>query len=387
MNIGIDARFAVHSRRGIGNYTLNLITQLAKQDHENQYFLYIDDADVDGVLPKQENFRIRHLKAANYIIWEQYTLPLQAGKDRLDLLHCTGNTAPVILDDAIALVVSVMDVMYMKNSDELPKSSSLYQNLGRLYRRFIVPKALRRAAQTITISGFSKADILQHISFLSEDKICVTLLAADQRFTPIEDKLSVKQFLLERFAITGEYILALGALDPRKNTLRILRSFLALKGEKSIREKLVLVGLQRGQETELSLLINNSRYKQDILLIDFVSEEELVALYNGASIFVYPSLYEGFGLPPLEAMSCGTPVVTSNRTSIPEIVGDAAVLIDPLKDVELQEAIANLLDNHSLCNTLKERGLIQSGKFSWELLAKETINIYAAVFEKRILSR
>jgi len=374
MIIGIDARFAVYNRRGIGNYTFKLIQHLAGIDRCNEYILYVDRDDAENVLPKQSNFRIKKLFPLNYLIWEQIALPIQARKDSVNILHCTGNTAPIYLDRKINLVSSIMDVMYLKSYSDLPKSSSLYQRLGRIYRKVIVPKTLSHISRVITISNYSKDDILKHFLALREGEIVVTYLAADERFHVVDKSILAE--IKNKLGISGSYILSLGATDPRKNTELIIKTFIELKNQNKIEEKLVIVGIPDWKNTRFYDIVQESNFENNVIFTDFISEDDLVLLYNGASIFLYPSLYEGFGMPVLEAMSCGVPVITSNITSMPEIAGDAAILINPRDPEELKSSILTVLNDEKLRNELRELGFKQAKKFSWRRMAEETLKVY-----------
>jgi glycosyltransferase involved in cell wall biosynthesis len=375
MVIGIDARFAVRKRRGIGNYSLKLIQNLSEIDSENTYILYVDRDDVDKVLPVKRNFIIKKLLPANFLVWEQVALPLQAYIDKIDILHCLGNTAPIITPSRLKMVSSIMDVMFLKKYSELPQSYTLYQNLGRLYRKFVVPRTVRRLSKAITISSFSKKDIMHHLPLLFDRNLVVTYLAANERFKPCRNETAFKK-LKNQYNIKDNFILTLGATDPRKNTERIIRSFFELKSKHSIPNQLVISGLPLLKQTLFHRLVQASEYKDDVIFLDFVTEDDLVCLYNYAFIFLYPSLYEGFGLPPLEAMSCGVPVITSNSTSIPEIVGDSALLIDPLNDEELKNALMFMLNNDNVRCDYIDRGLNRVKMFSWKKMARETLEIY-----------
>jgi len=379
MKIGIDARFAIHNRRGIGNYTLRLIRHLAEIDIRNEYILYIDRGDVENVLPKQDNFRIKKLRPANYLIWEQVALPMQAKKDGLDILHCTGNTAPLYLDKNIKLILTIPDVMYLKPYSILPRSPSLYQRLGRTYRKIIVPKAIKNVSSVITISNFSKKDIMEHIPLIKEDSISVIYLAADNSFRGVNKNEAITK-LKEKFGINGSYMLAFGGIDPRKNTELIINMFIESKGKEQINEKLVIVGIPNWKQTKFYNVVQKSECRDNIIFTNFVSEEDLVLLYNSASVFLYPSLYEGFGIPPLEAMACGVPVITSNTTSIPEVVGNAALLINPRDGEDIKKALLSLLNDEMLRKDLIKRGLEQVKKFSWGKMAEETLEVYNSVY-------
>ena len=378
MKIGIDTRFAIRNRRGIGNYTLKLIQNLAKIDYKNQYILYIDQDDNDQVLPDQDNFKIKKISQANYLVWEQIILPLHVKKDAVEILHCTGNTAPIFLDKRIRLISTIHDVMFLKEYSELPESASLYQRAGRLYRKTIVPRTVKRLSMALTVSEFSKSDIMKHLTDLDREKITVIYEAANEDFYPI-DKTSALQKVNSKFGVEGNYILTLGALDPRKNTELVIKQYIGLKNANKINERLLIVGIPKGKQNKFHNIVRESNFKEDVIFTDFVSEEDLAFLYNGAMIFLYPSLYEGFGMPPLEAMACGVPVITANMTSIPEIVGDAALLIDPRNGEELKGALIKLLNDEELRNRLTARGLEQAKKFAWLKMAEETLGVYERV--------
>lgn len=382
MRIGIDARFAVHNRRGIGNYTLNLIRYLASIDKTNEYFLYVDGTDREGVLPKQRNFKIIELHPSNYLVWEQVCLPRRISKDSIDVLHSTGNTAPLFIDSKIKLVVTIHDVMYLKDYSLLPQSMSMYQRLGRLYRKNIVPPVVQYASKVITVSNFSKQDILAHFPLLKADNVVVTYEAAAEAFSNLPAKTR-EDSTAKKYGVNGEYIFVLGALDPRKNTKMVIEVFLALKSEGKINSSLVIAGIPKWRTSSFCDIVSHSPYRDSIIFTEYITQSELVSLYQGAKVFLYPSLYEGFGIPPLEAMSCSTPVITSNSTSIPEVVGDAAVLIDPGSAQELREKLLLLLTDESFCLDLIARGCCRAKAFSWEKMAMETSAVYQEIYSSQ----
>jgi glycosyltransferase involved in cell wall biosynthesis len=376
--IGIDTRFALKKRRGIGNYTLNLVQFLAKIDQENQYFLYTDQPDSENILPKTANFEVRILVPTNYLLWEQLVLPRQASKDGVNLLHCTANTSPVFLNKSTKLIVTIHDVMYLKDSALLPNSNVTYQKLGKIYRSAIVSKTIRNATKVITVSNFSKSDILHHFPSLQTSSIITTYEAPDAAFNILDSQYTSK-IIKNSFNLAGKYLLTLGGTDPRKNTKLVIRAFSKLKQTKNISEKLVIVGIPNWKQSEFYDLVCLLQCENDVIFTDYVTQDELVCLYNCATLFIYPSLYEGFGIPPLESMVCGTPVITSNTTSIPEIVGDAALQIDPNSQEELEAAVYKLLVDHSLRDNLIQRGLARAKQFSWRRMAEETLDIYKSI--------
>jgi glycosyltransferase involved in cell wall biosynthesis len=381
MLIGIDARFAVHKRRGIGKYTLRLIRQLAEMDNRNEYIMYIDREDAENVLPKQNNFKAKKILPPNYLVWEQILLPRQAKKDRVQILHCTGNTAPTYLDKKIKLILTILDVMYLKDYSELPQSSSVYQRLGRAYRKIIVPRAIKNVSKVITISNFSKNDIMKHFPALKEDMITVVYLAADETFG-VFDKNDASAKVRDKLGIIGSYILTLGAVDPRKNTELVIKIFREFKDENKIREKLVIVGIPNWKKTKFYSMVQESPYKKDIIFTDFIAEGDLVLLYNCATVFLYPSLYEGFGLPTLEAMACGVPVITSSSGAISEMVSDAALLVNTHSGDEIKNALVTLLGSDELRQGLVKKGFERVKNFSWRKMAENTLRVYESVFRE-----
>jgi glycosyltransferase involved in cell wall biosynthesis len=380
MKIGIDARFAVRQRRGIGNYTLKLIHSLSVIDGKNEYILYIDREDKSNVLPRRNNFTIKKICPGNYPVWEQIMLPLQAKRDGVEILHCTGNTAPLFLDRKIKLVMTIHDVMYLKDYSEVPRSASLYQRLGRLYRKIIVPRAVRRRPMLLTVSEFSKNDILKHLPELDKKRIKSIHEAAGENYRLIDKELASRN-VRTKLNVEDPYILVLGALDPRKNTESVIRYYIELRSGNKIKEKLLIVGIPNWEQTKFYQMAQASDFNADIVFTKFISENDLVSLYNGARIFIYPSSYEGFGIPLLEAMACGVPVITSNVTSIPEVTGDAAILINPTSGDELKAAVVRLTSNADLRKDLISRGLEQVTKFSWAKTAGETLLAYESVYK------
>jgi glycosyltransferase involved in cell wall biosynthesis len=377
IKIGIDARFAIHQRRGIGNYTLKLIQHLADMDASNQYILYVDNDEYE-ILPKNKNIVTKVIKPSNYMLWEQIALPMQAVKDGIQILHCPGNTAPLTLNGNIKLVASIMDVMYLKSYAELPKSSSIYQRAGRLYRRAVVPRSMNRLSRVITISHYSKKDIAKHFPDLGDEKIRVIYLAASERYREL-DKGSSLRAVNDRFGIDGRYVMTLGAMDPRKNTEMVIRNYIELRNEKKISEKLFVIGISDWKQLNVPKEVQESRHWKDVIFVDYVTDDELVMIYNAAALFLYPSLYEGFGIPLLEAMACGTPIITSNTTAIPEIVGDSAYLISPRDGGQLKRAVVEMIRDDQARNAYIRKGLEKVKDYSWKKMAGETLNLYRQI--------
>jgi glycosyltransferase involved in cell wall biosynthesis len=244
------------------------------------------------------------------------------------------------------------------------------------HHRFVLPVILRRADRVITISDCSKRDIVR-LCGIPEEKVVVTPLAADPAFRPDPEGTAGS-------AVTGlprPYILNVGTLEPRKNLEGLLRAFGAAKRE-GLPHTLVVTGARGWGRSRLAAIVEELRLEESVVFTGFVDDHDLPHLYAGADFFVYPSLYEGFGLPPLEAMACGTPVITSNVSSLPEVTGEAALLVDPRSVTDLAAAMVRLAGDASLRETLRERGLARARLFSWERTAAETLTVYRGVLGK-----
>jgi len=377
MKIGIDAHLVAY-RRGMGNYVFNLIRWLPTISDNHEYVVYVRQRDVEAV-PHMDGLTLRPLPAAPVPLWEHVLLPLAAARDRLDILHAPANTGPLYLPRSIALVVTIHDVMYLLPANVLPPSPSLYQWLGRIYRRLVVPRVARRATAIITVSNHSQQDIVQYLG-IPPEHVFVIYEALGHAFypSPNEEKIEKAKW---RYRIQSQFVLALGGLDPRKNTNRILQAFKDFSKRSKNDYQLVIVGLPRSGQRLFSRTAMEIGIAEQTVFTGFVAEEDLVALYNGADVFLYPSLYEGFGLPVLEAMACGTPVIASTAGSIPEIAGEAALLIEP-KDVEaLASAIEQVITDQALRQELIARGLEHVKKFSWDKAARELLTVYERVMQ------
>lgn len=373
MRIGIDARLASY-RRGMGNFVYNLLQEIARRKDPYQFIAYVNSAKAADAIPQADNIKVCVLKPAFYPLWEQILLPRRAKQDNLDVLHCTANTAPVVSLSPMRTVITIHDVMYMLPASELALSSSPYQRLGRQYRRWIVPRAARNASLIISDSQYSCDDIRTRLH-IPADKIRVVYGSQSPAFYFKSDRHFVEG-VKKRYGIKGPLILAIGAIDPRKNTVRVVEAFANHLKSGNDSSHLVIVGMTPHKSPELVKLINDLSLDQNVTLAGFVPEDSLVSLYNAASVFLYPSLYEGFGLPVLEAMACGVPVITASATSIPEIAGGAAKLVDPTDVTAIAQALTDTIIDENLRAELVEKGLRRSKEFSWIRAADETVKAY-----------
>lgn len=372
MKVGIDARFAIRQpRRGIGTYSINLLRELVQIDRDVYFVLYTDREDTESVLPSGPNVSVKCLWPRNYTLWEQMAFPLAVMRDDLDLLHTLGNTAPLWLLGRTRLVLTLHDVMFLQSNEFVPKPTTNYQRAGRLYRSFVVPLNTRHADSVITISNFSRQDIINLIRNLDCENVIPIYEACDPVFsnTPV----------LPQKLIGRPYFLCLGAEDPRKNTKRIVNGYIEAIRNNDIKEDLVIVGYSNWSGCPAHQLVKNAGAEGRVHFLSFISLDELVALYQHATGLLYLSLYEGFGIPILEAYSCGCPVIASNTTSIPEVGGDAAIFIDPTDTHAIGDSIARLCKDPGLQSDLRRRGLERAKLFSWKYTAIKTLEVYRKV--------
>jgi len=380
MRIGIDAHFASYELRGIGKYIVQLVSRLIRGDRSNEYVVYGDSR----MFPRPDGcaqVRFRNPGKLPYPVWEQSVLPWWVWQDQIDLLHCPANTAPLVLPSRTRLIVTVHDVMYLLPIDALSTSRIFRQRLGRFYRRTVVPRSARRADRIIAVSEFSKRQIAERLR-VPPERILTIHEGIDSRFECMAGESACGTDAGIRERLDAPFILILGAGDPRKNTLAVIRVYAARWRELPSQEKLVIVGLGDWRASPAYQLAVELGIEERVVFAGYVSEQLLAWLYSSARCLLYPTLYEGFGFPVLEAMACGTPVITSECTSIPEIAGDAAILVDPASEKSIGDALVMLLQDERLRQVLISRGRERVSKFSWENTAEKTLGVYAGVNER-----
>jgi glycosyltransferase involved in cell wall biosynthesis len=380
MRIGIDAHLASYELRGIGKYVLQLVSGLVTTDEGDEYVIYGDPRMFPQVKGRT-NVKFRNPGGLPYPLWEQVVLPLWGREDRLELLHCPTNTAPAALSRSIKLVITIHDVMYLLPPSVLSASNVLRQRMGNFYRRGVVPRVARRADRIITDSEFSKQEIVEHLKILP-DRIRVIHLGIDAHFASLADAIVSPPTEIGGESLDSPFILALGAGDPRKNTLAVIRVYGSRWRDFPNREKLVIAGLRDWQSSRAYQLVRQLGLSNKVLFAGYVSEELLAWLYTSSRCFLYPTLYEGFGFPPLEAMACGVPVITSDCTSVSEIARDAAILVDPSSEEAIGSALVRLLRDEPLRRHLIELGRVRVQKFRWQDTVQKTLGVYAELRER-----
>jgi glycosyltransferase involved in cell wall biosynthesis len=369
VRIGINGRFLVAKRTGVQRAAYNLLTSLLQVDRENEYYIFTGHEEEHKEEWNYENVtvvasNIRSGESVRNHLWEQFKLPKLAREYKVDILHSPANIAP--LNYKGKSIVHIHDLCFIVNPQWYSFSFRTFYNLA-------IPRLAKRARKVITNSINSKIDLLQFFN-LSADKVSLVYWAVDETFLKRSNVASIS-----RLTEDGDYILYVGSLEPRKNIHTLIEAFVRLRTENPhLKTKLILIGGESPLFADVSLKIKN--FKQDVIFKGFVNDETLKEYYARASLVAYPSLYEGFGLPPLEAMASGSPVVTSMTSSIPEVVGDAAIMVSPYDANQLAEGMAMILGNPELRKEMIAKGYEQVRKFNWYRVARNVLAVYYEVY-------
>lgn len=368
MRIVVDAHMAGKGETGNETYVVNLVSNLAQLPNMRCAAAVMPEAKLPAPLQKGD-VEILSLSSSRNWMRLIHALPTLCKNWRADLLHVT-YTGPFFT--SCPLVVSVHDISF-KHYPEF------FSPRDRLLFATLLPLTLRRASAVITISEYSKQKILDSFPFLN-GKMYVTLLAPNTLFQPVREG-ELLQAIRTRYGIHSRFILAVGNLQPRKNLLRLISAFATIRRQIDL-VQLVIVGKDQWQSSKIYARVKQLNVEDDVIFTGYVSDEDLMLLYNAADVYVYPSIYEGFGLPILEAMACGTPVVTSNTTSMPEVAGDAALLVDPFQEDQIVYAIQRILTESDLALSLSNKGLERVRQFSWQKTAQQTVAIYQLILNQ-----
>jgi glycosyltransferase involved in cell wall biosynthesis len=360
MKIAIDAR--KWRDYGIGTYVRNLVRHLARIDHETTYFLFCARADVATLRDLAENFVPVADESGGYSAREHFSIPLKLHRLGADLLHSPHYVVPLLCRKAS--VVTIHDCIHLLFPQYLRHPMALS------YARYMMGRATSHSALVLTVSEASRHDILRFYPETDPERVEVVPNAIDQAILddPGEEEMNRVR---ERYQIRGRFVLYAGNVKPHKNVERLIAAFARLKQRPSFEDvKLLIIGDEIERFASLRRAVESAGVRQDVRFFGFVPASTLAALYRLASVFAFPSLYEGFGLPPLEAMACGTPVVTSNVSSLPEVVGDAAILVDPYSVEDIADGLRRVLDDDALRADLSARGRLRAQHFSWERSAQ-----------------
>lgn len=366
MNIAFDARGVnLYKGTGIGTYTENILKNLADIDIDNVYTLYW--AGENESIVKNRNFRYVYVSKRHKRFFEQYYFPHHLKKSGADIYHVPQNGIGINSRIDCIKVVTVHDLIpYL-----------MPETVGAGYlAKFIseMPGIIDTADGIITVSEWSKKDIIRFFPE-SEGKIYVTPLAADKKYCPLDKNLCRKQ-IEDKYGVKNDFILYIGGFSRRKNVASLIEAFAGIQNSLTKDYSLVIAGTNKDDFAKLAELCEKNNIRSKVIFTGFLPEEDLPVFYNACEVFVYPSIYEGFGLPPLEAMSCGAPVITSNTTSIPEVVGDAGILIDPKSLEEIKGSLVTILNNEDMKKYYCTKGLLRASNFSWKNTAYRTLEAY-----------
>lgn len=367
MRIGILTDYLDYERIGIGNYTLNLVESLLRIDRENEYFLiHQKKSDMPIYGEANEIILPRFPVPPRSIIRKNCILPSILAKNKIDVIHDPTNAGPFFFSFPTKRILTIHDLAPLI----IPNA---YNKRLALYYRYVLPFMIKTADRVIAVSKNTKNDLVNRLH-VNENKIKVIYLGVNQEYKPLQKT----EEITKKYGLTESFILFVGNIAPRKNLLVLLQAFNKLKKRK-IKHKLVIAGKKDQKHKQVLKMVNDLNLGGEVIFTGYIPEEDLPSLYNAADLFVYPSLYEGFGLPVLESMACGTPVVASNTSSLPEVVGDAGLLINP-RDVDaLTDAIYKVLTDDELKESLVEKGLRRVKLFAWEKTARETLRVYKEV--------
>jgi len=366
MRIALDARLLYYQQAGIAQYTQRLLTALAELDHQNDYLVLQSRKDRRRMVGAP-NFRRHPLWTPPHHRLEQLTLPLELAPLRLDVLHSPDFIPP--LRRNCRAVITVHDLAFLLFPGLLTAESQRYY--GQIRR------AVHSAEAIIAVSESTKRDLIAHTAAPAA-KITVVYEAAGPAFRPVTDAAALAA-VRQKYGLPEEFVLFVGTIEPRKNLATLLKAWSKIRiSNFEFRNSLVIAGKQGWLYEET--IAQARELGTAVQFIGGVLPEDLPALYSAARLFVLPSVYEGFGLPVLEAMACGTPVVCSQASSLPEVAGDAALLVEPHDVDGLAAALQRALSDEALRRQMIERGLAQAARFSWEKAARETLAVYRAAY-------
>ena len=378
MKIGIEGqRLFREKKHGMDMVALELIKNLQEIDKKNEYLVFVKP-DVDkNCFQETDNFKIVELNAGFFPVWEQFALPVAARKHGCDILHCTSNTAPV--NTRIPLMITLHDIIYLESISVLKKGGTWYQKFGNIYRRLVVPRVVHISKKIITVSEFEKDRIRNYFGYPEDDNRLVAVYnGVSDYFKKIENKNELKR-VKQKYNLPDEFFFFLGNTDPKKNTKGVLKAYSDFLKRNDKKISLLMLDYDKEALKKLLIEIDDKELINHIFLTGYVINTDLPAIYNLCKIFLYPSLRESFGIPVIEAMSCGTPVITSNTSSMPEISGGAGYIIDPFNPLEITKAIEKILADENLRNDLINKGLKRAKKFSWRAMAENVLKLYEEV--------
>ena len=373
MRIGIEAqRVFRKNKHGMDYVVLQEIKELQLMDMKNEYFVFVAPGE-DRCLEDSKNVHIIEIGGNFYPLWEQFTLPRAAKELNLDMLHCTSNTAPI--NCKLPLILTLHDIIFLEPRDK--NNKSLYQNMGWLYRRLVVPKILKKCKKIITVSNFEKQNIMTKLG-IPEDRMAMIYNGYNDWFRPSQDI----HYTYQKYIDNPGYFFFLGNTDPKKNTERTLIAYSKYLEESDVKRKLLMADLDHDYLNGIIERNHIENIRKNVVMPGYIVNQDLPDIYNSAFAFLYTSLRESFGIPLLEAMACGTPVITSNTSSMPEIGGPNAILINPENPEEIAEMMLKLENEDIFYRKQEQVGLERAKLFSWRHTAEQLLEVYDNVYKR-----
>lgn len=367
MKIGIEAqRIFRKNKHGMDYVVLQEIRELQKMETEDEYFVFVKPGE-DRCLERTKHVHIVELKCPSYPLWEQWALPRAARRAGVDLLHCTSNTAPIRCK--MPLVLTLHDIIFLEPRDK--QNHSLYQNMGWLYRRLVVPRILPKCRRIITVSEFEKQNIMQKLG-IEEARMAMIYNGYNDWFRPLDDHQQVYQ----KYMKEKGFLFFLGNTDPKKNTERTLVAYSQYLDQSARKRPLLMADLDRDYLDGIISRNGIENIRDHIVMPGYIPNADLPYIYNAAFAFLYTSLRESFGIPLLEAMACGVPVITSNTSSMPEIGGPDAILVNPENTDDITAMLLRLETDEAFYQKERNVGLERAKLFSWRKTTEQLLEVY-----------
>jgi glycosyltransferase involved in cell wall biosynthesis len=374
MKIGIEVQRLFRTRKfGIETSSLELIKALRDLEPRHEFVVFASDGADKACITDSNNIKVQQVAGRLFVDFEQFYLPVAAGREQIDVLHCTGNTTPFF--SPAPIVQTLHDVIFM---DRISSEDSWYQRFGNHYRRRVVPLVTPRSKAVITVSRYEKERIIDRLG-ISPERIHVVYNGLNNRrfhnkFT--EDR---RQQVRTKYLLPEHYILFLGNEATRKNAVRVIEAYLAYAGQTTQPLPLVTPGLSEKFLSQKLMALGQVSRRPLFHTPGYIHDDDLPVIYNMAHMFLFPSLSEGFGMPLVEAMACGTPVITSSTSCLPEIAGNAAILVNPLKSDEIASGIFKYINDEAFRQSKIAAGLRNAKRFDWKYAAETVLNLYESV--------
>ncbi len=376
MVIGFEAqRIFRENKHGMDFVALELIRSLSRLDTENEYVVFTNKGPDTACLSEADNLKIVKF-GGPFVIWEQILLPRYVKKFDCDILHCTSNTAPLYVN--VPTVITIHDIIFVENNPLFAKGYTAYQRFGNYYRRLVVRVNMQKARRIVTVSNFERKRLMDVLK-LSKDKVDVVYNGVANHFFNRADR-EESQKVIEKYKLPKRYFLFLGNTDPKKNTKNTILAFANFIRKSGEDIYLVVADLNGELVKDILRSKGLSKYFEQFHFTGYIDNKALPIIMQSADLFLYPSERESFGIPILEAMAGGTPVITSNRASMPEVSGDAAYLVDPFQVDDMTEGILELSGNEKLKNKLVIKGKERASAFKWDNSAYQMLAIYKKIY-------